>query len=939
MLRCLLGMALGVFPAQGQEKGFPGRNGPSPGILEVDPGSGAASLYLPLGPGIGRPGFRFVPALVGRFAPAVGPAPGTVPAVPDGFELSPGSLDLPLAGEGPRPGIRWTYPDGSGGGAGAPLPAAVDLAAILSGFGYEPSADPGQLPRLDGAVPVPFGFQGTGGDCLVALREETRIEDRWIIPTRLVAVRGELAYEYQFAWIVPGYAQYRLAAIRSRAGEVMTFTYGANGVDFEAAWEAERIRVALDGMVPTAPVPALDPAPADPGAGAPDPAFRDAEAQLRITCEGSGAPTAFAVRALAPPEAPRSEGPGALARRQGSWLRSLQVTRVQDQTSGAETRFGYGKATAGIPPSAPTVLQAIAWPDRRIELEWEGRPWEGDGEETGAGVAQGEIWRFGVAAVHDRDGEGQGASYRRAAPGTESQDPPAPAGGASWVRQSRHFALGQATRDGGKCHTQVRDRWELGPARAASEDAADPQLRIPYDDEGDIPTFAFDPQTKTLVPVPGQLTRWLNWKAEDRDRAPDLHWAGHPGASGGTGLKGGGLQPPARPGGIIYDPNKHEATMEAVSGPAPAGGGSVRYGPLGPGGQAVDRMTEEVARVQRLNQEISQRAAATQASQQAATDAAQAAMKAQEARQQATFAAMDQRAKAQQAEAQARMTRQVEAQAQAQVQAQAQMTQQAKAPVEKFSARAILPSEAELQMRLKQAAAGEEEWRILQEAFKTPLAVKQLPPLGRSGANHPNEEGITILQSISTTMLGKPGDVMVMIWDWQGAGVVGKEHSVGHAALALKDIKGAWRIVQSQFPHEPGGGSRLVGPNILISRPSVLRQEEGGRKPDTAFLVNAPDLGALATAAIADLCKPWWYFDPGNSIGSTNCTHGIVHSLRAGGVPLTGMWANQTLIIPGTPYTPRDLRTALDRDTPFNVIHPYKIYHRNDMIDQINWED
>jgi len=188
-------------------------------------------------------------------------------------------------------------------------------------------------------------------------------------------------------------------------------------------------------------------------------------------------------------------------------------------------------------------------------------------------------------------------------------------------------------------------------------------------------------------------------------------------------------------------------------------------------------------------------------------------------------------------------------------------------------------------------------------------------------------------------MAGKPGDVMVMIWDWKQGGVFGPAHSVGHAALAVRDDKRGWRIVQSQFPHEPGGKSKIEGPNVLISNPRDLLKEEGG-KPDTAFLVMVPDLGGLAIAAMADLRKEIWHFDPGHHWESfaTNCTYGIIRSLRAGGVPLKGMWANQTLILPGSPYTPRDLRTALDRETPFNAIHPFKIHHRNDLIGQINWE-
>ena len=103
----ILAVALGVLPIHGLEE--PSKSEPSAyrqgtsgvhGILEVDPTSGAASVYIPLGAGIGRPGLCYVPALVGRFAPQVGIAPlaapfGGLEAAPvliatTAFELSPG---------------------------------------------------------------------------------------------------------------------------------------------------------------------------------------------------------------------------------------------------------------------------------------------------------------------------------------------------------------------------------------------------------------------------------------------------------------------------------------------------------------------------------------------------------------------------------------------------------------------------------------------------------------------------------------------------------------------------------------------------------------------------------------------------------------------------------------------------------------------------------
>jgi hypothetical protein len=234
-----------------------------------------------------------------------------------------------------------------------------------------------------------------------------------------------------------------------------------------------------------------------------------------------------------------------------------------------------------------------------------------------------------------------------------------------------------------------------------------------------------------------------------------------------------------------------------------------------------------------------------------------------------------------------------------------------------------------------------QQQRMRQASLPVPLPVQQTPaPSGAAPrARHPrNQTGIDALHPLTMTMKGKPGHVMVMIWDWQGAGVVGPDHSVGHAALAIKDPNGEWRIVQSQFPHGPGEPSNATGPNISIFRPSELRREEGGRKPNSAFLVTVPNMGGLASAGIDDLQRGRWLPDPNLAKDATNCTYGIIRSLRDGGVPLIGMWANQTLVIPGAPYTPRDLRTALMRDLPFNIIHPYKIYHQNQLIDEINWE-
>ena len=140
------------------------------GILEVDPVSGPVSVFVPLGPGLGCSGWRYVPALVGRFAPQAGNVsipdsqgqaiPGPTLLTATGFELSPGSLDLPLRGyDDPAnvPTVRWTYPDGSGGRPCGDLALAGDPATALTRFGRVPGWVLGSFPPPWINLIRPFG--------------------------------------------------------------------------------------------------------------------------------------------------------------------------------------------------------------------------------------------------------------------------------------------------------------------------------------------------------------------------------------------------------------------------------------------------------------------------------------------------------------------------------------------------------------------------------------------------------------------------------------------------------------------------------------------------------------------------------------------------------------------------------------------------------------
>jgi len=551
-----------------------------PGILEVDPASGATTLYLPLGPGIGNRGLHYTPALVGRFAPQAGMIPairanGELANWPtllatSAFELSPGFLDLPLVlmdqseGPGQLQGLRWTYPDGSGGRSGMAFPFGVSAKAILTRFGYGPSVTLGNFPSFGSAVSVPFLLPGTAGDYLLALSDDTLFPAKkvtfldaqgepaqWVVPSCLLAVRGDLAYEYELVESSSpemrktiGFAHYWLATIRSISGEVMTFSYGPNGVDFEATWEGTKVRVTLEGLRGTAPVPAMD------GAFFASPreqtlAFWDVEAHLRITYEGSRPPThGYTVIAMARPEFRMVDGRFVGGFRSDfvgrasltdSFRRSLQVTLVHGEAQGETIQFGYGKAPliscstkTGSMFFAPTVLQEINIPGRSMRLDWQGHPCRRECMNS-TGSSKQEGWSYGVDAVQDFKVDSEG----------DAQEIPMFASNRHVVRQLRHFAVA-----GGPCQTYVRDRSDLLAPGGPKEDfdSDDPQSRSPYRNCQDIPTFCMDPEGLFLIQVSGQLTRWINGIDESKVHqwSEKLQTGLLGGGNGGSKSGGGG---------------------------------------------------------------------------------------------------------------------------------------------------------------------------------------------------------------------------------------------------------------------------------------------------------------------------------------------------------------------------------------------------------------
>jgi hypothetical protein len=271
------------------------------------------------------------------------------------------------------PWLRWTYPDGSGGCIREEPRTGASAASLWAAFGYGsaqgPEASVASGPNGPAEVPV---LAGRGGDVLVALPEAetgpTPAPGGEGFPARLLTVRGAVAYEYHRASVGgarsdPGAARsanYRLAAMRGSGGDAVTFSHGANGVDFQADWVAWTLRVALAEGGATGPGSGHDAVPET--------------AQLRVHYAGPDPIPGYTLQvALQPGEPIRRH--------------ALRVSRIEGWPAEGSTRFGYGPVSASGPVWAgddpePSVLRSIELPNRSLQLDWggvvrvrPGRPW------------------------------------------------------------------------------------------------------------------------------------------------------------------------------------------------------------------------------------------------------------------------------------------------------------------------------------------------------------------------------------------------------------------------------------------------------------------------------------------------------------------------------------------------------------------------------------
>jgi len=284
--------------------------------VQVDVASGAASLDLPCGPGIGERGLRFRPTLSLRMAPQLGVSSvrethlGYVSAA--GIEhfvtadvdtlhqrgygsstFNAGTFDLALCG---ATGQLSTYalPGGGGGTVLGQVPAAMTptaVQALLLRFGL---ADPiAALPGYGTTPTAPFIAMGSTSHLVVGLgTEEVRdwpyFENigmnsvatyHW--PRRLVVVQGEVAIEYTYVshrYTVQNRfdltygnrsalngAHFVATRMLNRFGESIVFNYDGNGLGYQATWRKgpmdgdviATIRVAVQAQEPAPTMPSL----------------------------------------------------------------------------------------------------------------------------------------------------------------------------------------------------------------------------------------------------------------------------------------------------------------------------------------------------------------------------------------------------------------------------------------------------------------------------------------------------------------------------------------------------------------------------------------------------------------------------------------------------------------------------------------------------------
>ncbi|WP_316415859.1 hypothetical protein [Mesoterricola silvestris] len=228
------------------------------GISDVESSTGALSINIPMGPGIGARGAKWIPTIRGRWAPQIAGMSSTTVNSAGGIaegswtqtthngslDFSPGHLKLticdyaseitnPNAGSnGPREDsdlfTYYSLPDGTSGsyfgaidftGPNA-LSTGLDPVATIAAFGFEASA--GWSVATDIAVPTnvnpgPYVRLGQSGEVVIGLYKPGEADTRICVPLtgqlgngqssdntcprypgRILVVKGDIAYEFVY---------------------------------------------------------------------------------------------------------------------------------------------------------------------------------------------------------------------------------------------------------------------------------------------------------------------------------------------------------------------------------------------------------------------------------------------------------------------------------------------------------------------------------------------------------------------------------------------------------------------------------------------------------------------------------------------------------------------------------------------------------------------
>jgi len=274
-------------------------------LIDVDPATGAVSIEMPLGPGIGARGAQFTPAVRGRNAStSVTTYGSTINITTGGFGFAPGRLEFSgdyvlgnffgPRGEAERFGLLSSMtkdvtdpqPILSAFGysgvsvVNTPLATSTFVGGITSGSAPPPSAIPaGGLGVTDeGALILPLSR--TADFPLLTVNSPANATGDFYsyqIPQRVLVVRGDVAYEYSYvnhSWFLNlvddagtggGYVEDRLMTL---AEDWPTVTVSANFLSGFSAFTSvgplavsipqHAMPAAIDMGASVQPVPALD---------------------------------------------------------------------------------------------------------------------------------------------------------------------------------------------------------------------------------------------------------------------------------------------------------------------------------------------------------------------------------------------------------------------------------------------------------------------------------------------------------------------------------------------------------------------------------------------------------------------------------------------------------------------------------------------------------